>query len=65
MSKQKQTDLKTMAWINLILGSYNLYLFTIGGLLFNLIIGVLNVGVWVFFRNPGLVNEISGSKIRK
>ena len=65
MSKQKQTDLKTMAWINLILGSYNLYLFTIGGLLFNLIIGVLNVGVWVFFRNPNFVSEISGSEIRK
>ena len=65
MSKQKQTDLKTMAWINLILGSYNLYLFTIGGLLFNLIIGVLNVGVWVFFRNPNFASEISGSKIRK
>ena len=65
MSKQKQTDLKTMAWINLILGSYNLYLFTIGGLLFNLIIGVLNVGVWVFFRKPNFVSEISSSEIRK
>ena len=65
MSKQKQTDLKTMAWINLVLGAYNLYLFTIGGLLFNLIIGILNVGVWVFFRNPSFVNEMSGSEIRK
>ena len=65
MSKQKQTDLKTMAWINLILGSYNLYLFTIGGLLFNLIIGVLNVGVWVFFRNPSFVSKMSSSEIRK
>ena len=65
MSKQKQTDLKTMAWINLVLGAYNLYLFTIGGLLFNLIIGILNVGVWVFFRKPSFVNEMSGSEIRK
>ena len=65
MSKQKKTDLKTMAWINLVLGAYNIYLFTIGGLLFNLIIGILNVGVWVFFRNPSFVNEMSGSEIRK
>ena len=65
MSKQKQTDLKTMAWINLVLGAYNIYLFTIGGLLFNIIIGILNVGVWVFFRNPSFVNEMSGSEIRK
>ena len=52
MSEQKIKDLSTVAWINLVLGIYNLYCFSIGHLLFNLIIGALNVGVWVFFRKP-------------
>ncbi len=36
---------------NLIIGIYNLYLFSIGNNLFNLVIGSMNIGVWTFFRN--------------
>ena len=52
MSKEKAKDLSSVAWLNLVLGIYNIYLFTVGQLAFNLIIGTLNVGIWTFFRNP-------------
>ena len=64
MSKEKANDLSTVAWLNLILGIYNIYLFTMGNLLFNLIIGSLNIGVWVFFRNPKTVLSLSNNKSR-
>mgnify|MGYP003627049653 CR=1 FL=1 len=41
---------KLLLWFNLCIGFYNLYLFTVGGLLFNLLVGSLNIGVWVFNR---------------
>ena len=44
------SDLKTIVWINYFIGFYNLYLYSIEWYLFNLIIGSLNIGVWVFFR---------------
>ena len=59
MSNQKAKDLSTISWINLVLGIYNLYCFSIGNLMFNLVIGVLNVGVWVFFRNPQTILTLS------
>ena len=62
MSNEKIKDLSTVAWLNLILGLYNLYLFSVGHLIFNLIIGVLNVGVWVFFRKPETILELSDNK---
>ena len=37
-------------WVNLFIGFYNLSLYSVGNLLFNLIVGSLNIGVWVFFR---------------
>tara|TARA_R110001592_G_scaffold39922_1_gene131236 strand:+ start:291 stop:449 length:159 start_codon:yes stop_codon:yes gene_type:complete len=43
------TDKKMIVWFNLIIGFYNLYLYSVGDNLFNLIIGALNIGVWVFF----------------
>ena len=44
------TDKKIIIWINLFIGLYNLYLYGLEWNLFNLIIGALNIGVWVFFR---------------
>jgi hypothetical protein len=41
---------KMIIWVNLLIGFYNIYLWSIGDNLFNLIIGALNIGVWVFFR---------------
>ena len=42
---------KDAAWLNLFIGFYNIYLYSIEWNLFNIIIGSLNIGVWVFFRN--------------
>ena len=44
------SNLKIMIWINYIVGFWNLYLYSVGDKYFNLIIGALNIGVWVFFR---------------
>ena len=38
-------------WINLLIGIYNLFVFTNMQSYFHLIIGSLNIGVWVFNRN--------------
>ena len=65
MSNQKARDLSTASWINLIIGIYNIYCFSIGHLVFNLVIGILNVGVWVFFRNPQTILTISGINSNK
>ena len=48
--KQKTTGFRLAVWINLWFGLYNLYFFTQGDHLFNLIIGSINIGVWVFNR---------------
>ena len=37
-------------WFNLLIGFYNLFLYSIGGGYFLLGIGALNIGVWVFSR---------------
>jgi hypothetical protein len=44
--------LKWVALLNLILGFYNLYIYVNLDLIFNLIVGSLNIGVWVFAREP-------------
>ena len=52
MSYNEKTDmLKFTIYLNLFLGIYNLYLFYYSTYLLNLIIGSLNIGVWVFNRD--------------
>ena len=46
--------LKFAIKINLIIGIYNLFLFSYGNTIFNLVIGSINIGVWVFFRDMKL-----------
>ena len=46
----EMTDKKIIIWLNLFIGFYNIYLYSIEWNLFNLVIGALNIGVWVFFR---------------
>ena len=41
---------KMTLWLNLIIGIYGIYLYSAGHSLFNLIIGSINIGVWVFLR---------------
>ena len=56
MTKEKRKTLRQIAWFNLFIGIYNLYLFSIGGdWIFNFLIGSLNIGVWVFFRDVSLL----------
>tara|TARA_B100001250_G_scaffold231669_1_gene198875 strand:- start:10280 stop:10456 length:177 start_codon:yes stop_codon:yes gene_type:complete len=55
MNKNKKEIIKLILKLNLILGLYNLFLFSQGNLIFNLLIGSLNVGIWVFFRDLKLL----------
>tara|TARA_Y100000996_G_scaffold397940_1_gene365501 strand:- start:441 stop:638 length:198 start_codon:yes stop_codon:yes gene_type:complete len=48
--------LKFAISINLIIGLYNMFLYAYGNSVFNLVIGSLNIGVWVFFRDMKLVH---------
>ena len=41
---------KMTLWLNLVIGIYGIYLYSEGHSLFNLIIGSINIGVWVFLR---------------
>ena len=50
MTKEKRERLRATAWLNLIIGFYNLYLYSQGDWWFNLLVGSLNIGVWVFYR---------------
>ena len=50
MTQEKKTMLKYIIWVNLALGLYNLYFYVNNDSLFNLAIGALNIGVWVFYR---------------
>ena len=50
MTKEKREIFKIIIWFNLFIGFYNFYLCSIEWNLFNLIIGALNIGVWVFNR---------------
>jgi len=49
--EQKKKMLPIVLWINLLIGFWNLYLYTNNAELFNLIVGSLNIGVWVFNRH--------------
>ena len=42
--------MKMTIWFNLFIGIYNLYVFNEMNSLFHLILGSINIGVWVFFR---------------
>ena len=44
------TDRKMVIWLNLFIGIYNFYLCSIEWSTFNIIVGSLSIGVWVFFR---------------
>ena len=42
--------LKLAIWFNLFIGIYNLYIFNEMNSLFHLVLGSVNIAVWVFFR---------------
>ena len=47
----KRKYMKWIIWINLFFGIINLYYYVNNNSYFNLLIGALNIGVWVFNRN--------------
>ena len=49
--KERKNTLEMIIWINLLLGVYNLYGFVNAHSYFNLIVGSLNIAVWVFHRD--------------
>ena len=61
----KKEMLKFAIQINLIMGLYNLYLYTMSGMLINLVIGSLNMGVWIFFRDVEILAYIIKIKNNK
>ena len=48
-TNEKMEMLKFAITINLVIGLYNIFLFSYEKSLFNFIVGSLNIGVWVFF----------------
>ena len=48
--KEKIKMMKMTIWFNLFIGIYNLYVFNEMNSLFHLVLGSVNIGVWVFFR---------------
>ena len=54
--------LKFAILINLVIGLYNMLIYAYANSLFNLVIGSLNIGVWVFFRDMKLIPLLIKSK---
>jgi len=51
MDKNEKVELMKMTiWFNLFIGIYNLYVFNEMNSLFHLVLGSVNIGVWVFLR---------------
>jgi hypothetical protein len=51
MTEEEKKELfPYVIWFNLIIGIYNLYLYTVNDWWFNILVGSLNIGVWVFNR---------------
>ena len=52
IEKNDRTEiLKLAIWFNLFIGIYNLYVFNEMNSLFHLVLGSVNIAVWVFFRD--------------
>ena len=49
--KERKETLEMAIWINLVVGIYNLFIFTTMNSYFHLVLGSLNIGVWVFNRH--------------
>ena len=52
MSEKERKDyLSLTIWFNLLIGIYNLYIFNEMSSTFHLVLGIFNIGVWVFNRH--------------
>ena len=58
MNQEKQTQLKNVLLLNLIIGIYNIISFSLYGYSTALIVGILNIGAWVMLRDLKIINII-------
>ena len=58
-ANDKKEMFKFAIKINLFMGIYNLYLFTFSGMYFNLVIGAMNLGVFIFFRDVKILEALN------
>ncbi len=49
-NENNNNNLKITIWFNLFIGLYNIYMFNQIDSIFHLVLGSLNIGVWVFYR---------------
>ena len=66
---EKIQTIKYIIWFNLFIGIYNLYMFNELNSIFHLVLGSMNIGVWVFYRekylNLSLATLLKGKKIKQ
>ena len=53
-NSEKIQNIKYIIWFNLFIGIYNLYMFNEMNSIFHLVLGSMNIGVWVFCREKYL-----------
>lgn len=58
MSNNKKSQFKYILLLNLLIGIHNIINFSINGHLTALIIGIINIGVWVILRDMRLIPVI-------
>ena len=66
--KERKKYLSLTIWFNLLIGIYNLYIFNEMSSTFHLILGIFNIGVWVFNRHqlePIMAKVNSGFRNKK
>ena len=56
---EKIQNIKYIIWFNLFIGVYNLYMFNEMNSFFHLVLGSLNIAVWVFSREKYLNFSLS------
>ena len=56
---EKIQNIKYIIWFNLFIGVYNLYMFNEMNSVFHLVLGSLNIAVWVFSREKYLNFSLS------
>ena len=61
-AKEKKHYLNATLWLNLFIGIYNIYIFIQLNSIFHLVLGSINIGVWVFNRDR-LIPIIRNSRI--
>ena len=65
---EKIQNIKHIIWFNLFIGIYNLYMFNEMNSIFHLVLGSMNIGVWVFCRekylNLSLATIFKGNKVK-